>query len=246
MRVHTSNFMVVGFTQEASLDELVSLGRRHNLLVIDDIGSGALVDYSEFGLTGEPIASESIQAGADVVLFSGDKLLGGPQCGIIVGKRESIQIIAAHPLMRALRVDKITLAALRATLSLYRDQDAAMRAVPLLALLSTSMENLQNRAGRLAPQLAANSAISQAEPVEEITYLGGGSVPTQQIPTWCVAITPSEGSTTALATTLRTGKPAVYGRVSQDRLLLDLRSVFPWQDMEIAAAVSVLGDSMEK
>jgi len=241
MRVHTSNFKVVGFTAEAPLAELVKIAHQHKLPLIDDIGSGALIDFSRYGLEGEPIAAESIKAGSDVVLFSGDKLLGGPQCGIIVGRREPIERITKHPMMRALRVDKITLAALAATLRLYRDTDVAESSVPLLSLLSTSMENLRTRAERLAPQLAACECVAAAEPREDETFLGGGSVPTQRIGTWCIELEPQGMNVDQLARLLRNGAPAVVGRVQQDRLLLDLRSVDPSFDTEMVSAVENAG-----
>jgi len=208
--------------------------------VIDDLGSGALVDMSPYGLPGEPVAAESVKTGADVVLFSGDKLLGGPQCGIIVGRRTYIKRIAAHPMMQALRADKITLAALAATLRLYRDPQIAERDVPILSLLSTSVENLRNRAQRLAPQIASVKAIAAAEPVEATAFLHGGSVPAQQIPTWCIAVKPATGDLDALAEALRLGSPPVVGRVEEDRLLLDLRSVLPRQDIDLVEAVAAL------
>ena len=172
MRVHPSNYVIAGFTEEATLAELVALGRQRNLPVIDDIGSGALLDFSRFGMQQEPVARDSVAAGADVVLFSGDKLLGGPQCGIAVGHRKRIDQLARHPLARALRVDKITLAALAATLRLYRRPDEALQAIPLLRLLSTSAENLQNRAQRLAPQLQATATVQQAEVVPGLELPG--------------------------------------------------------------------------
>ena len=226
--------------EQVALKELVALGAKHRLPVIDDIGSGALIDFNPYGVSDEPIAAESIRAGADVVLFSGDKLLGGPQCGIIVGRRSLVQQVSQHPMMRAMRVDKVTLAALAATLRLYRDTAKAEQSVPLLKLLSTSVDNLKNRAERMAPQLGATEAIAEAEPIEDKSMLGGGSVPSQEILTWCVAVTPSAGSVDSLATTLRTATPAIFGRVQQDRLLLDLRSVLPSQDMQIVEAISAL------
>lgn len=243
MRVHTSNFKVVGFTSEVELEDLVRIGRLHSLPVIDDIGSGAMTSLDDYGAVGEPVASESIEAGADLVLFSGDKLLGGPQCGIIVGRRDLIAKIAKHPMMRALRVDKVTLAALAATLRLHRDPDKAKQSIPLLQLLTTPVENLQNRAERLAPQLAACEGIESAEPVEDVAFLGGGSVPTQQLGTWCVAIVPEHQSAERLAATLRAGSPSVVGRVQQDRLLLDLRSVPPRHDQTLVEAVSAAGEA---
>jgi L-seryl-tRNA(Ser) seleniumtransferase len=223
--------------------ELTSLGRKRNLIVIDDIGSGALADFAEYGIAGEPVASESVKCGADVVLFSGDKLLGGPQCGIIVGRKTHVEKITRHPLMRALRVDKITLAALVETLRLHGDREQARRALPLEMLLSAPLANLQNRAQRMAPQLAACGAISEAEPLETHTYLGGGSLPGQEIPTWCVAVKPAKGNVDGLARVLRTGTPSIFGRIRKDRLLFDLRSVLPAQDMQIVEVVERLKGS---
>lgn len=143
LRVHPSNFRIVGFTDSVSLPDLVKLARKHNLPVIDDVGSGALVDFEEFGLQDEPLVRDSIRQGADVVLFSGDKLVGGPQCGVIVGQDRWIQKIKKHPMTRAMRVDKLTLAALAATLRLYRDPAKARQSIPLLLMLSTTEENLE-------------------------------------------------------------------------------------------------------
>ena len=241
MRVHTSNFSIVGFTEQASLAELVELGRHRDLPVIDDIGSGALHDFSGYGVTGEPVATESIKAGADVVLFSGDKLLGGPQCGLIIGRKSLLQKITAHPLMRALRVDKLTLAALLATLDLHQDHELAARSLPVLTLLTTPLANLQNRAERIAPQLAACPLVAGAEAIAGQACLGGGSVPGQEIPTWCVALQPARGNADALAQALRTSLPSIFGRIQKDRVLLDLRTVFPSQDLPLVEAIQKLG-----
>ncbi len=236
LKVHTSNYRITGFTESTPLAELVALGREHRLPVIDDIGSGALMDLRRFGIEGEPLAAESIQTGADLVLFSGDKLLGGPQCGILVGRANLIDTIRRHPLMRAMRVDKLTLAALTATLHLYRDPAVAEQRVPLLSLLATPLENLRQRAERLAPQLAATPPVRSATPVEDTSLLGGGSVPEQQQPTWCIALEPEQESVSTLAQRLRLGTPAVMGRIQHDRLLLDLRTVFPAQDTQLVTA----------
>ncbi len=236
MRVHASNFAIVGFTERAPLEGLVDLAHRNKLLFIDDIGSGALHDFGAYRLGDEPVIGASLRAGADVVLFSGDKLLGGPQCGILLGREEPIRRIASHPLMRALRVDKLTLAALIATLRLHQDRERAEQSIPLLSLLSTPLANLQNRAERLAPQLAATAAVGQAEPFAATTFVGGGSVPTQELATWCLAVTPAHGSVDAMAKALRTGPIPVFGRIQKDRLLLDLKTVFPRQDMELIDA----------
>ena len=241
MHVHTSNYVVQGFSESTPIAELVALGRQEHRLVIDDIGSGALWDFSRFAVNDEPRPQDSVRCGADVVLFSGDKLLGGPQCGILVGKRACIDKINQHPLARALRVDKLTLAALAATLRLYQDPETVEQRIPLLILLTTSLDNLRNRAERLAPQLAACAVVAAAEPCQDTTFLGGGSMPNQQIPTWCVALTPARDSVDSLATRLRKGHPAVCGRVQNDRLLLDLRSVFARQDSLLVKALQALG-----
>jgi L-seryl-tRNA(Ser) seleniumtransferase len=238
--VHPSNFVVAGFAESVALTDLVRLGRLKNLPVIHDIGSGALVDFAQFGFSDEPVAGTSIKQGADLVMFSGDKLLGGPQCGILIGRRQLIEQAAHHPLARALRVDKLTLGALAATLKLYRDSEQARHRVPLLQLLSAPLDNLRTRAQRLAPQMAACPAIAAADAIADVTYLGGGAVPAQKLATWCVALTPSEMSVDRLAARLRTGKPAVVGRVREERLYLDLRTVFPRQDLDLVAAVRAL------
>jgi L-seryl-tRNA(Ser) seleniumtransferase len=239
LRVHTSNYKVVGFTEEASLAELVGLGRRHSLPVIDDIGSGALIDLAKYGISGEPIAAGSIAAGADLVLFSGDKLLGGPQCGIIVGRRSLVEKVARHPLMRALRVDKMTLAALAATLAAYADPALAERTIPLLSQLATPLENLRNRAERLAPQMAAAGGCA-AEVIDDESYVGGGSVPSQAIKTVGIALAPKSQSAGQFAAALRTGTPAVVGRIKDNRVILDLRSVAPKYDVSLVQAVEAL------
>ncbi|MFP6603616.1 MAG: L-seryl-tRNA(Sec) selenium transferase [Pirellulaceae bacterium] len=240
LQVHTSNYVIAGFSESTSLPDLVSLGQQHQLPVIDDIGSGALIDFQKFGIQDEPTVAGSIRAGADLVLFSGDKLLGGPQCGIIVGRQRWIEKITKHPLMRALRVDKVTLAGLRATLQLYRDPETACQRVPLLTLLNTSIENLRQRAERLAPQLNESAAIKDITVIEDITYLGGGSVPTQAIATCCLSLASASGSIDALAAQLRSGNIAVVGRIHQDRLLLDLRSMLASQDQLLVAAFTAL------
>jgi L-seryl-tRNA(Ser) seleniumtransferase len=241
MRVHTSNFVVVGFTAEATLEELVALGREKDLPVIDDIGSGALVDFGPFGFSGEPVAAQSVSRGADLVLFSGDKLLGGPQAGIVVGKKQWVAKLAKHPMMRALRVDKLTLAALAATLKLYRDPALAERRVPLLAMLRTPLDQLRRRAEAIVqaiqPRVGAEARITRLDVVEDVAYLGGGSIPTQQLPTICVAIFGPGSTIDPLAARLRTGTPAVVGRVQHGRLMLDLRSVPPRQDEPLIQAI---------
>lgn len=239
--VHPSNFVVEGFTKSVELRELVALGREHDIPVIHDIGSGALIDMTRYGFRGEPVAEESIRQGADLVLFSGDKLLGGPQCGIAVGRSKWIAKLAIHPMARALRVDKLTLAALAATLRLYRKVEIAEREIPLLALLSTPLESLETRARALAAHVNSSEGLPAAEAVEDSTYLGGGSIPTQQMSTWCVSLEAGEDKVDRLAAALRTGTPSVVGRVQRGQLFLDLRSVFPRQDDSLLRAIKQLG-----
>src|SRR5205823_5141551 len=179
MQVHTSNYRVSGFTKSVPVADLVALAKKHSLPVIDDIGSGALVDFNRFGFQGEPVARESIAAGADLVLFSGDKLLGGPQAGILAGKKEWIQKIEKDPLMRAFRLDKMTLAALEATLRLYLNEERALRDVPGLQMLSVPLSELRQRAEALAVKLRALDGVAQVRVAEDIAYVGGGSLPDQ-------------------------------------------------------------------
>lgn len=236
MRVHASNYRVRGYTKSVGLDELVELGRKHGLPVIDDAGSGEAIDLTPFGLPGEPLVSASIAAGADLVLFSGDKLLGGPQCGIIVGKAALVQKIEKDPLMRAFRLDKMTLAALEATLRLYRDPDKALREVPTLRMLTTPPAELKRRCEAVAEWLRAIPGVSVGVR-EDTSYVGGGSLPDVAVPTAVLAVSAEGVSEGELATRLRTGTPAVVGRVQDGRVLLDLRCVFERQEEELLEAV---------
>jgi L-seryl-tRNA(Ser) seleniumtransferase len=235
MRIHTSNFRVRGFTKEASIEELVALGQKHNIPVIDDAGSGVAVDLTPFGLPGEPRVSEGIAAGADLVLFSGDKLLGGPQAGIIAGKAPLIQRIEKDPLMRAFRLDKMTLAALEATLLLYRDPAKVVREVPTLRMLATPLSELKERCRAFAAKLLEVPGLG-VEVADDVAYVGGGSLPDVAVPTCVVAVTPT-GSEEAFAERLRAGTPAVVGRVQGGKWLLDLRTVFAEQEDALLAAV---------
>lgn len=236
MKVHCSNYEIQGFSQSTSVEELVEIAERHkHVVVVDDIGSGALYDYSQFGIQDEPLPSQSLQAGADVVLFSGDKLLGGPQCGILIGKREALEKISTHPMMRALRLDKTILAALSATLDLYLGPDPT-QSVPILQLISTPLEELQTRAESLAESISEISDYT-ATAMEDVTYLGGGSVPTQEIETWSVSIKHAQRSDDELSLQLRTSATPVLGRIRQNEFKLDLRSVFPHQDQLILEAL---------
>ena len=237
MRVHASNYRVRGYTKSVDLPALVELGRKHGLTVIDDAGSGMAVDLTPFGLPGEPLVSASIAAGASLVLFSGDKLLGGPQCGILAGKAELIQKIEKDPLMRAFRLDKMTLAALEATLRLYRDPATALRTVPTLRMLTTPVAEMRRRCEAFAQWLRAIPGVTVGVREDE-SFVGGGSLPDVSVPTVVLALGADGISETELAERLRTGAPAVVGRVQDGRVLLDLRCVFERQEGELLEAIT--------
>jgi L-seryl-tRNA(Ser) seleniumtransferase len=228
LRVHASNFLQIGFTHQPSLDELVEVGKRHDLPVVDDLGSGSLLDTSRFGLASEPMVQSSVSAGTALVAFSGDKLLGGPQAGIIVGNASWIAILRRHPLMRAIRPDKLTLAALGATLVHYVRGDAET-AVPVWRMLSASAESLAARARALATELNASA-------VETRSAIGGGSLPGQTQTSWAVALGKAR-SPDGLAAALRRSDPPVISRIEDDRVLLDLRAILPEQDAVLASSV---------
>ena len=221
MKVHTSNYRIVGFSETPALADLVALGHRQGLPVIEDLGSGSLVRLERFGLHGEPTVQESIEAGVDVVSFSGDKLLGGPQAGIILGKKEYLDILKKHPLNRAMRVDKMTLAALEATLHSYAG--GAEEEIPVIAMLAAEPDALRTKAERLAGLLAQEGIHAEILPTE--SRVGGGSVPNQTLPSWAVGLS---GDVNALEAKLRAGDVPIIGRIHEDRYLLDLRTL--WEE----------------
>jgi L-seryl-tRNA(Ser) seleniumtransferase len=237
MQVHSSNYRISGFTKSVSLADLAALGKKHSLPVIDDVGSGALLDFERFGFHGEPVVRRSIAAGADLVLFSGDKLLGGPQAGIIAGRKEFVQRIEKDPLMRAFRLDKMTLAALEATLRLYLNEEQALRAVPGLRMLGTPLAELRRRAEGLAERLRAVEGMAAVRVAEDVAYAGGGSLPDQAMPTWVVEVEARACSDAELARRLRLGTPAVLGRLRDGKLVLDVRTVFPEQEGALVEAL---------
>jgi len=236
MRVHHSNYRVSGFTEAATLQELVALGRKHNIPVVDDIGSGAMFDFARFGLPGDPVIGESLATGADLVLFSGDKLLGGPQAGVIVGKKELIQRIEKDPLMRAFRLDKMTLAALEVTIRVYRDLRRARQEIPTLTMLSTQQPELLRRSEAVAARLRAIPGL-QVEVRGDFGFVGGGSLPDLKLPTGVLSVTVDGISDALLAERLRGGSPAVMARVQDGRVLFDLRTVFEGQEPELVEAI---------
>ncbi|HVB29510.1 MAG TPA: L-seryl-tRNA(Sec) selenium transferase [Terriglobia bacterium] len=233
LRVHPSNFRVVGFTERPALGELAGLAHEHHLPLIEDLGSGCLVDLSPLGIQDEPPVGASLKEGVDVVTFSGDKLLGGPQAGLITGKRKSLDRIRRNPLFRALRVDKLTIAALEATIRFYLD--GKMDAVPALRMIRLPLEDLAARGASLAGKLSAISPFS-AKVKDGESVIGGGSAPGQSLPSKLVSVHHNRLRAQELEAMLRRNTPPIIARVERDRLLLDLRTVFDEQDEAIVRA----------
>ncbi|MEN8139911.1 MAG: L-seryl-tRNA(Sec) selenium transferase [Thermodesulfobacteriota bacterium] len=238
LKVHTSNFRMIGFTSEVSLVDLVALGREAGLPVMEDLGSGSLIDLSRFGLPREPTVQEAVATGADVITFSGDKLLGGPQAGIIVGNSEIISGIKENPLNRALRIDKFTLAGLEAILRLYLDEEKVVSEVPTLAMLAQGHDEIKRRASRLVRRLRQELA-HQCEVTSQDTEsrVGGGAMPEQGLASRAVALRPTTLRLSQLPALLRAGRVPVVGRLEDDRLLLDMRTVADGEVAELAQAI---------
>jgi L-seryl-tRNA(Ser) seleniumtransferase len=231
LRTHPSNYRIEGFTHDADARELVELGRRAGVVVVEDLGSGALVDLAEYGAEHERTVQDALADGVGLVTFSGDKLLGGPQAGVIAGKANLVARLRNNPLLRALRVDKMTLAALAATLRLYRDGEAGER-IPVYRMLSASLEELRRRAA------AYRVAIPGAEAIESAAYVGGGALPQTYVPSVAVAISVEKPG--VLAARLRSGKPGIVARIDEGRVLLDLRTIAPSEDSAVIAALARL------
>ncbi|MGG5886606.1 L-seryl-tRNA(Sec) selenium transferase [Falsiroseomonas sp. HC035] len=228
LRVHQSNFAMRGFTALPDAAAIAALARERGLLSVVDLGSGAMVDLSRYGLPAEPTLAQAVAQGFDVVVASGDKLLGGPQAGLVLGRAAVIARLAAHPLMRALRPDKLTLAALEATLRLYRDPETVVRTVPALAMLTAPVAEVSARAQRLL------ALLPQGEIVPGTSLVGGGSLPAVELPSCLLAL---PGPAEVLAARLRQGEPAVMARIAGGRLLLDLRTVAEDEMPVLGAAI---------
>lgn len=238
MHVHPSNYRVVGFASKPDEADMFALAKKRGIIAIDDIGSGALFDTREAGLPYEPTFQHSIDAGADVVLGSGDKLLGGPQCGIIVGNDECVAKIRNHPLARAVRVGKLTLAALGATLDSYARNEARSE-IPTQAMLFATTDDLQSRAEAITKEIADVPGL-RLSIREDVAQVGGGSLPAVELPTVVVAIKHQKLSADDLAIRLRTGRIGVFVRIHNDEVLLDIRSVLPEDDSRLALAVRLI------
>ncbi len=230
LKVHASNYKIIGFTSETSRAELSQLAREHSLIVMEDLGSGALIDLTRHGLPPEPTVAGAIKDGADVVAFSGDKLLGGPQCGLLVGRRTVIARMASHPLFRALRADKMTLAALEATLMLYEDPDSLAKNLPVLRMLSQTPAQLTSRARRLRTALAKLPGLAVTI-TDGVSFSGGGTLPEERLPSKHVRVQSSLMTVERLAERLRRGSPPLVGMLADDAFVVDVRTL---RDEEIA------------
>ena len=225
LKVHTSNFKILGFTESVSIDELCKLGREKDIPVIEDIGSGVLVDLSKYGLEYEPTVQDSIKAGVDIVSFSGDKLLGGPQAGIIVGKKKYIDKMKKNPLTRAFRIDKFTATILEMIFHEYLNEEDAIKNIPVLSLITKDIKDIEESANKLYEKLNILKDVAHFEIEDTLSQIGGGSLPAERIKSKCVTIMPKNISTAALEERLRLGENPVVGRISDDKLILDMRTV---------------------
>lgn len=241
MKIHPSNYRIVGYCEDVSLKDLALLGRKHSIPVVEDLGSGSLVDLGPWGLKGEHTVTESILSGADLVTMSGDKLLGGPQCGIITGSAPCVSALKSHPLARAVRLDKISVAALEATLREYLQPTTALKSIPALRMLTEAAESVRRRAQRLKRRLGRDTTSRlQVEIVQETSRAGGGSLPVEGIPTCCLALSHPELDHRAIEERLRKLDPPVIGRLKNDVLLLDMRTVSDEEVMLLSSLLSTL------
>ncbi len=237
LKVHTSNYRIIGFTASVSAPDLVSLARERGLMVMEDLGSGMLLDLSPYGLPREPTVREAVAAGIDVVTFSGDKLLGGPQAGVILGRREAVEKIRRHPMARAMRIDKLTLAALEATLRHYLDPQEALREIPVLRMLAAPPDEIRRRCTRVKRRLSPVAEHAAVEIVAEPSQVGGGALPTTELAGFALALSPKKISAHTLAERLRHGRSPVIGRIQEERFLLNLRTVAREEENDLLQAV---------
>jgi L-seryl-tRNA(Ser) seleniumtransferase len=236
LKSHTSNFRIVGFTAKASRRELAELAHSRGVVMVEDLGSGVLIDLSRFGLVDEPVVRDILHEGVDLVTFSGDKLLGGPQCGVIAGRATLVGKLKSHPIVRAMRIDKLSLAALEATLRLYKAPNDPLERVPVLRALAESLVTVKARAEKLALSVAAVPGLG-VEVVESTAYAGGGALPEQGLHSFAVALNTPLLSAEAMAARARAGEHAVLGRVRDGRFCLDVRAVQDNEIPDIAHAV---------
>jgi L-seryl-tRNA(Ser) seleniumtransferase len=237
LRVHRSNFQILGFTADVETADLIALAKRHDLLLMDDLGSGALLDLALLGLRKEPLAADALRAGVDLVAFSGDKLLGGPQAGILVGRRDLLARARKNPLARAVRIDKLGLAALEATLRLYREPERALQDIPTLRMLGLTAGVIGARAEALAGALRPAISDVAITVEDDASEVGGGALPLQGIPTRVLALYPAGSSAMEIEARLRRRRPPVLVRIKGDRVLLDLRTVAESEETALLQAL---------
>ena len=234
MKVHTSNYKILGFTESVEVRELKKLGEKYNLPVIEDLGSGVFIDLSKYGLSYEPTVLNSLKNGADIVTFSGDKMLGGPQAGIIVGKKEYIDKMKKNQLTRALRVDKLTICALEATLRMYLDESKAIKEIPTLRMLTYKISELEKKAKCLYDKIIEQNIDANIFIEDGLSQVGGGSMPLETIKTKVVSITPKNMSVSSLEKKLRLSDSHIIARIYDNKYILDVRTIFE-EEFEIIA-----------
>lgn len=240
LKVHTSNYNLVGFTVEVGTAELADLAHQHNLLMFEDLGSGALIDLKKFGLPSEPLVQDSIAAGADLVTFSGDKMLGGPQAGIIVGRKDLVSALRSNQLARIVRVDKFTIAAMEATLRLYLDEEQAAEKIPVWQMLAIGEDLLKSRAEKIAGQLSNLLEVAEVGIQKGVSRVGGGALPAAELPTWLVAVKPKQAGISAaeLVERMRDGEQPLILRLQHETLLFDLRTVRDDQEQTLVEKIA--------
>lgn len=240
LRVHPSNYRIEGFTAEVPLEKLVEIAHANNLPLIDDVGAGALIDYRRFGLPPEPTLPESIQAGADMVLSSMDKMIGGAQGGLILGRADLVEAVRKNPLARALRVDKITLSVLETTLTLFLDEELAVREIPTLQVMSRTAEEIRAAAVRIADALRPSARGGRVDVIDGFSQVGSGSLPGHDLPTTLVAIVPAGGDLEDLARRLRMSSPPVFARIAKGQLLLDPRTLLAGEEAVLVHVLTAI------
>lgn len=240
MKVHTSNYKILGFTENVEIDNLSLLSKKYNIPLIEDLGSGVFIDLSKYGLSYEPTVLDSINKGADIVTFSGDKMLGGPQAGIIVGKKEYIQKMKKNQLTRALRVDKITICALEATLRIYLDEHKAIRDIPTLRMLTYTIEELHKKVNKLFNLLNGLNLDAQISIEDNFSQVGGGSMPIEKLKTFVISIIPNKMSVSSLERKLRLSNSNIIGRIYENKYILDVRTIFEDEFEIIARELNIL------
>jgi L-seryl-tRNA(Ser) seleniumtransferase len=239
LKVHTSNYRIMGFTKEIALAEMVTLGKKYGLPVVEDLGSGCFLDLSRYGLDKEPTVTEAIQTGADLILFSGDKLLGGPQAGLAVGAKAWVDRLKRNPLTRALRPDKLTLAGLEATLRLYRDEKQAIQAIPTLKMITQPLAEVKRRAQSLARRLRRRLPLpTRVAILPTMARIGGGSLPQTELPSCALSLANPAWPPHKLDAALRAANPPVVARLEHQKLLLDVRTILPEDESQLTSVLT--------